>query len=38
MSGFEGSERNDVKTLMELLGAKYTGYFTRANTLLICNR
>ncbi|XP_022094041.1 PAX-interacting protein 1-like isoform X2 [Acanthaster planci] len=38
MSGFEGGERNDVKTLIELLGAKYTGYFTRGNTLLVCNR
>ncbi|XP_072045733.1 PAX-interacting protein 1-like [Amphiura filiformis] len=38
VTGFEGIERNDVKTLVELSGAKYTGFFSRGNTLLICNR
>ncbi len=38
VTGFEGMERNDLKTLIELSGAKYTGFFSRGNTLLICNR
>lgn len=38
MTGFEGTERNDVKTMIEMIGATYTGYLSRGNTLLICRR
>ncbi|XP_041467237.1 PAX-interacting protein 1-like isoform X1 [Lytechinus variegatus] len=38
VTGFEGGERNDVKTMIEMTGAKYTGFFSRGNTLLICKR
>lgn len=38
VTGFEGGERNDVKTMIEMTGAKYSGYFSRGNTLLICKR
>ncbi|XP_011867303.1 PREDICTED: PAX-interacting protein 1 [Vollenhovia emeryi] len=37
-SGFEGEERAKVKFMLEALGAKYTTYFSRHNTLLICRR
>jgi len=37
-SGFEGEERAKVKYMLEALGAKYTNYFSRHNTLLICRR
>ncbi|XP_033118535.1 PAX-interacting protein 1-like isoform X2 [Anneissia japonica] len=38
VTGFEGKDRIDVKTMLEVVGAKYTGFFSRTNTLLICNR
>ena len=38
VTGFEGGERNDVKTMIEMTGAKYTGFFSRGNTLLISKR
>ncbi|XP_071955134.1 PAX-interacting protein 1-like isoform X2 [Antedon mediterranea] len=38
ITGFEGKDRIDVKTMLEVAGAKYTGFFSRANTLLLCNR
>ncbi|PIK57828.1 putative PAX-interacting protein 1 [Apostichopus japonicus] len=38
VTGFEGTERNDVKTMIEMIGATYTGYLSRGNTLLICRR
>lgn len=38
LSGFEGDERAKVKYMLEALGAKYTNYFSRHNTLLICRR
>lgn len=37
-SGFEGEERAKVKFMLEALGAKYTNYFSRHNTLLVCRR
>ncbi|XP_011057373.1 PREDICTED: PAX-interacting protein 1-like [Acromyrmex echinatior] len=37
-SGFEGEERAKVKYMLEALGAKYTNYFSRHNTLLVCRR
>ncbi|XP_024871465.1 PAX-interacting protein 1-like isoform X2 [Temnothorax curvispinosus] len=38
LSGFEGEERAKVKIMLEALGAKYTNYFSRHNTLLVCRR
>ncbi|XP_014473474.1 PREDICTED: PAX-interacting protein 1 [Dinoponera quadriceps] len=38
LSGFEGEERAKVKYMLEALGAKYTNYFSRHNTLLVCRR
>ncbi|XP_070567106.1 PAX-interacting protein 1-like [Ptychodera flava] len=38
VTGFEGKDRSDVKVLVELVGAKYTGFLTRGNTVLICHR
>ncbi|XP_077979185.1 PAX-interacting protein 1-like, partial [Glandiceps talaboti] len=38
VTGFEGRDRNDIKVMIDLIGAKYTGHFARGNTLLICNR
>lgn len=37
-SGFEGEERAKVKHMLEALGAKYTNYFSKHNTLLVCRR
>lgn len=38
LSGFEGEERTKVKFMMEAIGAKFTKYFSRHNTLLVCKR
>jgi len=35
MSNFVSKERERVKQMIALIGAKYTGYMTRANSLLI---
>ena len=35
VTNFEGRERQKVKQMIMLIGAKYTGYMTRANSLLI---
>ena len=37
-SGFEGEERRKLRIMIEHTGAKYTGYFSHHNTLLICKR
>lgn len=38
LSGFEGEERARVKFMLETIGAKFTKYFSRHNTLLVCRR
>lgn len=38
LSGFENEERVKVKLMLEALGAKFTKYFSRHNTLLVCRR
>lgn len=38
ISGFEGDERARVKFMLDSLGAKFTKYFSRHNTLLVCRR
>ena len=35
MTNFEGHERNQVKLMIAQIGAKYTGYMTRANSVVI---
>nr|CAG4651638.1 EOG090X027U [Triops cancriformis] len=37
-SGFENEERIRVQALIELLGAKYTAYFSRHNSMLVCRK
>lgn len=37
-SGFEGEERVKIKFMLEDLGAKYTNYLSKHNTVLICRR
>uniref|UniRef100_A0A8C8VIV0 PAX-interacting protein 1 n=1 Tax=Pelusios castaneus TaxID=367368 RepID=A0A8C8VIV0_9SAUR len=36
VTGFVDSERDDLKLMAYLAGAKYTGYLCRSNTVLIC--
>lgn len=38
LSGFEGEERAKVQYMLEALGAKYTNYFSKHNTHLVCRR
>jgi len=38
MTNFEGEERYQVKHMIALIGAKYTGYMTRANSLLVAKK
>lgn len=36
VTGFVDSDRDDLKLMAYLAGAKYTGYLCRSNTVLIC--
>lgn len=36
MTGFVDNDRDDLKLMAYLAGAKYTGYLCRSNTVLIC--
>lgn len=36
VTGFTDSDRDDLKLMAYLAGAKYTGYLCRSNTVLIC--
>ncbi|KAB0344214.1 hypothetical protein FD754_021140, partial [Muntiacus muntjak] len=36
VTGFVDSDRDDLKRMVYLAGAKYTGYLCRSNTVLIC--
>ncbi|KAM9669230.1 LOW QUALITY PROTEIN: PAX-interacting protein 1-like [Dama dama] len=36
MTGFVDSDRDDLKQMVYLAGAKYTGYLCHSNTILIC--
>ena len=36
VTGFIDSDRDDLKLVVYLAGAKYTGYLCRSNTILIC--
>lgn len=38
ITGFKGEERNRVKYMIELTGAKVTTYFSSDNHFLICRR
>lgn len=38
LSGFEGEERSKIKYMFDTIGAKFTNYFSRQNTLLVCRR
>ena len=38
VTNFEGDERHRVKHMITLIGAKYTGYMTRANSLLVAKQ
>lgn len=38
VSGFENEERNIIKLMLQLVGAKYTGYFSKHNNLLVCRK
>lgn len=36
VTGFVDGDRDDLKLMAYLAGAKYTGYLCRSNTVLIC--
>ena len=36
LTGFEGRDRDWVKDMIKLSGAKYTSYFTRHNHAIVC--
>lgn len=36
VTGFVDSDRDDLKLMAYLAGARYTGYLCRSNTVLIC--
>lgn len=36
VTGFVDSDRDDLKLMAYLAGAKYTGYLCRSNTVLVC--
>lgn len=36
VTGFVDNDRDDLKLMAYLAGAKYTGYLCRSNTILIC--
>ncbi|GAB0097831.1 PAX-interacting protein 1 [Sergentomyia squamirostris] len=38
ISGFENDERQRIKLMVEESGAKYTAYFSKQNTVLICKK
>ncbi|XP_059608090.1 PAX-interacting protein 1 [Phlebotomus argentipes] len=38
ISGFEGDERQRIKNMVEESGGKFTGYFSKQNTVLICKK
>ena len=38
LTGFEGRDRDWVKEMIKIAGAKYTSYFTRHNHAIICKR
>ncbi|KAL4225104.1 PAX-interacting protein 1 [Mactra antiquata] len=38
VTNFDGDDRERVKQMIKALGAKYTGYMTRANSVLVCRR
>lgn len=38
MTGFIGRDRDFIKDMIKLAGAKYTGYFTHHNHAIICKR
>ncbi|XP_035225064.1 PAX-interacting protein 1-like [Stegodyphus dumicola] len=38
ISNFEADERTVLKHVIQILGAKYTGYMTSHNTVIICKR
>jgi PAX-interacting protein 1 len=38
MTNFEGDERQHIKQMIAVIGAKYTGYMSRANSVLIAKR
>ncbi|XP_065582172.1 PAX-interacting protein 1-like [Artemia franciscana] len=38
VSAFEGDDRIKVKAMIEQLGAKYTGYFSKNTSILVCKK
>lgn len=36
VTGFVDTDRDDLKLMSYLAGARYTGYLCRSNTVLIC--
>lgn len=38
MTGFEGRDRDWVKEMINIAGAKYTSYFTKHNHAIVCKR
>ncbi|RXG60380.1 PAX-interacting protein 1 [Armadillidium vulgare] len=38
VTGFENDERTTIKLMLHLAGAKYTGYFSKHNNLLVCKK
>lgn len=38
MTNFEGDERHRLKLMVTQTGAKYTGYLTRANSVLVAKQ
>lgn len=36
VTGFVDADRDDLKLMAYLTGARYTGYLCRSNTVLIC--
>ncbi len=38
VTNFEGEERTRLKHMIAMIGARYTGYMTHANSVLIAKR
>lgn len=38
VTGYEGKDRETLKNMIYVIGAKYTGYLSRSVTHLICNK